>query len=94
MFDALLYTGLVIVPLGLLALGVAMRGAPEYGRRMASSSVALGVVGLAAAAAVLAGGPPEMTAVGVFALIGFHLTLGWKTLKLARASHSRTLASA
>jgi protein-S-isoprenylcysteine O-methyltransferase Ste14 len=93
-FNALLYTGLVIVPLGLMALGVAMRGAPEYGRRMASSTVALGVAGLAAATAVLVGGPPEMAGVGVFALIGFHLTLGWKTLRLARASHSRTLAGA
>jgi hypothetical protein len=35
-----------------------------------------------------------MAAVGVFSLIGFHLSLGWKTLKLARASHSRTLAGA
>ncbi len=92
-FNALLYTGLVIVPLGLLALAVAMRGAPECGRRMASSTVALGVAGLAAAGAVLVG-VPDMAAVGVFALIGFHLTLGWKTLKLARASHSRTLAGA
>jgi len=93
-FDALLYTGLVIVPLGLMALGVAMLGTPQYGRRIGRSTVALGVAGLAAAAAVLVGGPPKMAAVGVLALIGFHLTLGWKTLKLARASHSRTPAGA
>jgi len=33
-FYALLYTGLVIVPLALMALGVAMLGAPHYGRRI------------------------------------------------------------
>jgi hypothetical protein len=93
-FNALLYTGLVIVPLGLMAIGVAMLGTPQYGRRIGRSTVALGVAGLAAAAAVLVGGPPKMAAVGLLALIGFHLTLGWKTLKLARASHSRTLAGA
>ena len=71
-----------------------MLGTPQYGRRVGRSTVALGVAGLAAAAAVLVGGPPKMAAVGVLALIGFHLTLGWKTLKLARASHSRTLAGA
>ena len=92
-FDALLFTGLVILPLGLFGLAVAMRGAPEYGRRMATSTVALGVAGLAAAGAVLVG-VPDMAAVGVFALIGFHLTLGWKTLKLARAPYTKALAGA
>jgi vacuolar-type H+-ATPase subunit I/STV1 len=93
MFDALLFTGLVILPLGLIALGAAMLGAPGYGKRMGRTTVALGVAGLAAATAVLVG-VPSMAAVGVFALIGFHLTLGWKTHKLARAPHSRTLADA
>ena len=37
-------------------------------------------------------GVPAMGAVGVFALIGFHLTLGWKTDRLARAPHSRMFA--
>ena len=46
---------------------------------------------LAAATAALVG-VPAMGAVGVFALIGFHLTLGWKTHRLARAPHSRMFA--
>ena len=92
-FDALLSTGLVILALGLLALAVAMRNAPEYGRSMASSTFALGAAGLAAAGAVLVG-VPDVAAVGVFALIALHLTLGWKTLKLARAPHSGTGAGA
>jgi hypothetical protein len=92
-FDALLYTGLVIVPLGLMALGVAMLGTPEYGRRIGKSTVALGVAGLAAAAAVLVG-VPDMAAVGVLLLLAFHLCLGRKTHQVARASHRDLLAGA
>ena len=91
MFDALLFTGLVILPLGLIALGTAMLGAPDYGKRIGGTTVTLGVTGLAAATAVLVG-VPAMGAVGVFALIGFHLTLVWKTHRLARAPHSRMFA--
>lgn len=100
MFDALLVTGLVIVPLGLIALGAAMFGTPGYGSRLGGTTVALGVTGLAAAFAVVVGVPAMAAAVGVFALIGFHLLLGRRTLKLAQAPrsrtepHSRTLAGA
>jgi hypothetical protein len=91
MFDALLFTGLVILPLGLIALGTAMLGAPDYGKRIGRTTVALGAAGLAAAAAFLVG-VPAMGAVGMFGLIGFHLTLVWKTHRLARAPHSRMFA--
>jgi Domain of unknown function (DUF4386) len=89
MFEALLYTGLVILPLGLIALGRAMFGAPGYGPRLGGTTLALGAAGLAAATAVLAGAT-DMAAVGIFALIGFHLLLGRRTLKLAKAPRSRT----
>ncbi len=84
-FEALLYTGLVVLPLGLIALGKAMFAAAGYGPRIGGTTVALGV-GLAAATAVLVG-VTDMAAVGVFALIGFHLSAGWKTHRLARAPH-------
>jgi hypothetical protein len=93
MFDALLFTGLVILPLGLIALGVAMVGAPGYGKRIAATTVGLGAVGLAAATAVLVG-VPAMGFVGVLTLIGFHLTAGWKTHRLAREPHPRMVADA
>lgn len=83
-FDALLYSGLVMLPLGLLGFGAAMRRQPGYGSGIGRSTVALGLAGLAAAAAVLLG-VPDMAAVGMFALIGFHLSVGRKTLKLAKA---------
>ena len=65
--------------------------APDYGKRIGRTTVALGAAGLAAAAAFLVG-VPAMGAVGMFALIGFHLTLVWKTHRLARAPHSRMFA--
>ncbi|MGH9151580.1 MAG: hypothetical protein ACRD03_04035 [Acidimicrobiales bacterium] len=92
-FDALLYTGLVILPLALMALGVAMLGTPHYGRRIGKATVALGVAGLAAAAAVLSG-VPDMAAVGVLILLGFHLCLGRKTLQVAHALKLAQLAAA
>jgi Domain of unknown function (DUF4386) len=87
-FEALLYTGLIILPLGLIALGTAMFGAPGYGPRLGGATLAFGVAGLAAAAAVLAGAT-DMAALGVLALIGFHLLPGRRTLKLAKAPRSR-----
>jgi hypothetical protein len=86
-FNALLYTGLVILPLGLIALGKAMLDAPGYGTRISRTTVALGVVGLAAATAVLVGVTDMVVIGGVFALIGFHFSAGWKTHRLATAPH-------
>ena len=93
MFNALLVTGLVILPMGLIAFGGAMLGAPDFGTRIGRTTVGLGVAGLAAATALLVQ-DSLIAAVGLFALIGFHLILGRKTLKLARAPHSRMVAGA
>jgi vacuolar-type H+-ATPase subunit I/STV1 len=92
-FDALLYTGLVIVPLALMALGAAMLGTPHYGRRIGKATVALGVAGLVAAAAVLAG-VPDLAAVGVLILLGFHFCVGRTTLQLAHAPKPALVAAA
>lgn len=81
--DALLVTGLVILPMGLLALGTAMLRAPGFGTRVGSATVALGVTGLTAATALLVE-VSSVGVVGVFALIVVHLTLGWKTHRQAR----------
>jgi hypothetical protein len=83
-FDALLVTGLVIVPMGIVALGLAMPAAPGFGRRLGGTTVALGAVGLASAAALLVEVSP-LGVLGVLALIVFHLVLGWKVHRLARA---------
>ncbi|MDQ3974089.1 MAG: hypothetical protein M3276_07115 [Actinomycetota bacterium] len=89
-FEALLFTGLAILPLGLIALGTAMLDAPGHGTRISRTTVALGVIGLAAATAAVVGLPSIMVAVGVFALIAFHFSAGWETHRLARAPHRRS----
>lgn len=82
-FDALLVTGLLLIPFGYIGLGIAMRGAPRLRGVPAAVSVGLGAVGLVAALVVLV----EFSAVaalGVLALILFHLVLGWKTFQMSR----------
>ena len=84
--DALLAVGFIVVPIGLIALGVAMLGAPAFGKGFGGVSVVLGVVGLVAAAFNMVD-PSSMIAVGsYFAIIIFHLVLGWKVYSLSRAS--------
>ena len=84
-FNALLVTGLLLLPIGVIALGVAMFKAPAFGKGFGGLSVVLGVVGVVAAAVLLVD-PPSMVAIaGVFALIVFHLVLGWKVYSLSRA---------
>jgi hypothetical protein len=82
-FDALLVVGLVFLPLGLIAFGVAMFRAPAFGKRLGGLSVALGVVGILAAFALLVNVSP-IAAIGIFALIAFHLVLGWKVYTLSK----------
>jgi hypothetical protein len=84
-FDALFGAGLLLVPIGFIALGVAMLGAPAFGTGFSGVSVVLGVVGVVAASVLLVD-PLSLSAfVGVLALIVFHLVVGWKVYSLSRA---------
>jgi hypothetical protein len=83
--DALLAVGFIVVPIGLIGLGVAMLGAPAFGKGSGGVSVVLGVAGLAAAVLNMVD-PASMVAVGsYFAIIIFHLVLGWKVYTVSRA---------
>ena len=84
-FDALFVAGLLLVPIGLIALGVAMLGAAAFGKGLGGVSVALGVVGLVAASVLLVDPGSPIAIAGVFALIVFHLVLGWTVYRLSRA---------
>jgi hypothetical protein len=86
LFDALLLVGLLVMPVGVILFGVAMRQHPAFGKVAGNVSVALGVVGLAAATVMLADPLSAVAALGVFALIGFHLVAGWKTYRLSRTA--------
>jgi hypothetical protein len=82
-FDALLVAGLVFVPFGLVALGVAMLRAPVFGKGYAAASVVLGVVGVVAASVLMVDPLSPIAVAGFFALIAFHLVLGWKVYRLS-----------
>jgi hypothetical protein len=83
MFDALLLVGLLVMPVGVILLGLAMRRDPAFGKVAGTVSVALGVVALAAATVMLVDPRSAAAALGLFALIGFHLVAGWKTYRLS-----------
>jgi len=83
-FNALLVVGLLLLPIGLSALGMAMLRAPAFGKGFGGGSVVLGVFGVAAACVLLVDPLSPSAVVGVFALIVFHLILGWKVYSLAR----------
>ena len=85
-FDAMLYVGFFVVPIGLTLLGVAMLGAPAFGKGLGGVIVALGVVGVVAAVLQMAD-PAAMIGVGsYFACLISYLVLGWKVYRLSRAS--------
>lgn len=84
MFDALFVVGLLLVPTGLIALGIALLRTPAFGRGFGGISVALGLAGVLAVSVVLVDSASPMAFVGVLALIVFHLVLGWKLYNLSR----------
>jgi hypothetical protein len=84
-FDAMLYVGFFVVPIGLILLGVAMLGDPSFGKGFGGVSVVLGVVGLMAAVLQMIDAS-SMTGVGsYFACLVFYFALGWKVYSLSRA---------
>ena len=82
-FDALFGAGLLLVPIGFAALGVAMLGVPAFGKGYGGVSVVLGVIGVVAASVLLIDPLSPSAFIGVLALIVFHLVLGWKLYSLS-----------
>jgi hypothetical protein len=91
-FDALLAAGLVLLPIGLVAVGIAMLRAPAFGKGFGGATVGLGVVGIGSATALLLDPLSPIAVVGFLALIVFHLVLGWKVHRLSSAPVDRSSA--
>src|SRR5215207_4771728 len=83
-FDALFGVGLLLVPIGFVALGVAMLGAPAFGRGFGGVSVVVGVVGVVAGVVLLIDPGSPIALVSILSLIIFHIALGWKVYTLSR----------
>jgi len=87
-FDALLLTGLLGTTTGIVLLGMAMHADPAFGKGAAWLSMLLGAAGFAAGIVVLIDPTSSVAALGIFALIGFHLILGWKVYRLSKVVSS------
>jgi len=83
-FDALLYVGFFVVPIALIALGVAMLGAPAFGKGFGRFSVALGVVGLVAAVLQIADPASDVGALSYFAMVISYFALGYKVYSVSK----------
>ena len=83
-FDALRLAGLLLTATGIVLLGVAMHTDPAFGKGAARLSMLLGTAALAAGIVVLIDPKSSVAALGIFALIGFHLILGWKAYRLSK----------
>lgn len=84
-FDAMLYVGFFVVTIGLGILGVAMFGAPAFGKVFGGVTLLLGVVGFAAAVLQMADPPSGIGAGSYFACLILYFLLGWKVYSLSRA---------
>jgi len=84
-FYALLVTGLVLLPIGVIALGVAMFKAPAFGKGIGGLSVVLGILGVVAGIVLLIDAGSSIAVVIVLSLIVFHIAVGWRVYRLSRA---------
>jgi hypothetical protein len=83
-FNMLLVTGLVVVPIGMLGLGLAMRRSPEFGKRLGAVAMGIGAIGLVAAAVLLLDPLSPVAVIGFFALVAFNGIAGWRLYSLSR----------
>ena len=83
-FDTMLATGVLLVPIGIALFGVAMWKTTSFGRRLAVFSVGLGAVGTLGAAIAVVDPTSDVDAVSVLAMTVFFLSVGWRTLNLGR----------
>lgn len=84
-FDTMLATGVLIVPIGIVLLGLAMRSSSSFGPRLTWFVIALGAIGGVGAAIEIADQAMELSAVSVLAIMVFHLATGWRTLHLGKS---------
>ena len=84
-FNALLVTGLVLLPIGVTALGVAMLGTPAFGKGVGGVSVVIGILGVVAGIVLLIDPGSSIAIVSVLSLIVFHIAVGWKVYRLSKA---------
>ncbi|MFW2380468.1 MAG: hypothetical protein ACN4GZ_01830 [Acidimicrobiales bacterium] len=81
-FDTMLATGVLLVPIGITLFGIAMWNAPAFGRRIAQVAVGLGILGTIGAVIAVVVPGSAFSAAAVLAIVLFHLVTGLRTLKV------------
>ena len=82
--DTFVVTGLVLTPVGLLLYGIAMLRSDGFGSWAGWLSIFLAAAGIYAVAMGLIEGS-DIVAVGIFALILFHIIIGLVSVRLGQA---------
>ena len=77
-FNAILYVGFFVVPIGIILLGAAMFESPDFGKGFGGVSVVLGVVGLVAAVLQMVDPESMIGAATYFACLIFYFVSGWR----------------
>lgn len=85
-FNAPLYVGFFVVPLGLLLVGVAMFAAPEFGKGISWMTVVIGALAFVAAILQMIDPASDTGAVSYLAPIVVYFVLGMKLNKLSKES--------
>jgi len=81
-FDTMLATGLLLVPIGIVLFGIAMRKSPAFGSALGFIAIALGLIGTIGAVWEVIDTTTAFSAGSVLAIALFHLVVGWRTLRL------------
>ena len=81
-FDTMLATGVLLVPIGIALFGLAMRTAPAFGPGLGTLAIGLGTVGLIGATIAVIDPGSMFAAVSVLAIALFNVASGWRTLRL------------
>lgn len=85
-FDTMLATGVLLVPIGIVLLGIAMRNAPAFGARLTILTIGLGTVGIIGAVIAIIDPGSAFSAAAVLAIVVFYLSVGWRTFTLGNLS--------
>ena len=87
-FDTMLMTGVLLVPIGIVLFGVAMRSASAFGSRLAMITIGLGVLGIVGATIAVIVPGSAFAAAAVLVIVVFNLVAGWRVLRLAGTTNA------
>jgi hypothetical protein len=81
-FDTMLATGVLLVPIGMVLLGFAMRYTSAFGPGLTRLTIGLGILGTIGAVIAIVDPGSMFSAASVLAIVVFHLATGRRTVTL------------